>query len=145
MNDLERRMGILEARYEISALRSKYCWYTTRGMRDAVVALFTDDCLFANARQPDGAVVEVRGHNALSTYLARMRPGRRVPMVMNEVTDVYGDSAEGTCVMQSLSDDPFVGHYIDSFRRTEGVWLFAARRFHPYFPTYYPNADRVDP
>lgn len=144
MRDIEERLARLEARSEISALRARYCWHTTRGDRDAVAALFTEDCLFTNARQSEGPVVEVRGRAALHAYLSRMTPGRRVPMVMNEVTEIDGATAQGTCVMQSVSDDPFVGHYIDDFRRVDGHWLFAARRFFPYFPIFNPAPDRVE-
>ena len=141
MSDIETRLAVIEARFAISELRSKYCWYTTRGMRDEVVALFTEDGVFDNARNN----TVVRGHAALTEYLAPMKPARRVPLVMNEVVRVNGDTAEGTCAMQSISDDAFCGHYIDEFRKVDGVWLFSVRRFFTYWPVYQPAADRRDP
>jgi ketosteroid isomerase-like protein len=144
MDDIAHRLGRLEARTEISELRAKYGWYMTRADVDNVVALFTEDCLFLTARKPDNAS-QVRGRAALRDYLARARPGRRVPMVMNEVIAIDGDTATGTCVMQSVGEEAFCGHYVDSFRKVGGVWLFSERRFYGYWPDYAPDAVRRDP
>jgi hypothetical protein len=141
MSDIETRLAVIEARFAISELRSKYCWYTTRGMRDEVVALFTEDGVFDNARNNSVTT----GRTALREYFKVMQPARRIPLAMMEVVTVEGDVADGTCVMQSIGENEFCGHYIDSFRKVDGAWLFAARRFYPYWPVYAPSADRRDP
>jgi len=141
MTDIERRIAAIEDRIAISELRSKYCWHTTRGNRDQVVALFTEDCIFQNSRNTDGAPLVIEGREALRDYLSRMRPGRRVPMVMNEIIELHEETAEGTCVMQSIGEDGFCGHYIDKFRREDGEWLFSVREFYPYWPIFAPKAD----
>lgn len=145
MDPVLARLERLESRIAISELRSRYCWYTTRGEREHVVGLFTPDCIFENHRSPESAPVSVRGQKALSTHLSHMRPGRRIPIVTNEITLIDGDNAKGTCVMQSMGDDPFCGHYIDHLRRINGVWLFASRIFFPYWPIFRPSADGLDP
>jgi hypothetical protein len=141
MSDIETRLAVIEARFAISELRSKYCWYTTRGMRDEVVALFTEDGVFDNARNNS----VTRGRAALFEYFSEMRPARRIPLAMMEVVTVDGDEAEGTCAMQSVGENEFCGHYIDRFRKVEGQWLFAERHFHPYWPVYAPSEERRDP
>jgi hypothetical protein len=74
--------------------------------------------------------VVVRGRQALRAYFDRMKPARRVPLVTNEVTQVSGDHAQGTCAIVSTVD---------------GRWLFARRQFFPYWPVYKPSAERIDP
>ncbi|MFO1188889.1 MAG: nuclear transport factor 2 family protein [Alphaproteobacteria bacterium] len=138
-------MADLEARFAISELRSKYCWYTVRGFRDDVVDLFTEDGMFQNSRNTQGDVVTVAGRQALQDYFTRMKPARRIPVVMNEVTHVKGDLADGTCAMQSLGEEGFCGHYIDHFRKVNGTWLFSRRQFFPYWPIFRPDTDRRHP
>lgn len=145
MDEILARLQSLESRIAISELRSRYCWYTTRGERERVISLFTEDCFFENHRAPGSEPVSVHGKNALNTYLSHMRPGRRIPIVANEVTYIDGNIAQGTCVMQSIGEDPFCGHYIDKFSYIDGVWLFSSRIFYPYWPIFQPNVDRRDP
>jgi ketosteroid isomerase-like protein len=145
MSDLEKRLEVIEARYAISELRSRYCWYTVRGMRDELLTLFTDDGVFENARNEGEAPARAHGRAELATYFARLKPARRVPLVTNEVTRVQGDSAEGTCAMLGAGDDSFAGHYIEQFRRVDGTWLFSSRRFFPYWPLYRPEDTRLHP
>lgn len=145
MSDIEQRLSVIESRFAISELRSKYCWYTVRGLQDEVLGLFTDDGVFENSRHAEAAPVTVRGHKALADYFSRMKPARRVPLVMNEVTRIHGDEAEGTCAMLSVGEDGFAGHYIDQFTRVDGTWRFSIRRFFPYWPVYKPDVDHIHP
>lgn len=145
MSDLEKRLEVIEARYAISELRSRYCWYTVRGMRAELLTLFTEDGVFENARREDESPARAEGQDALAAYFSHMKPARRVPLVTNEVTRVNGASAEGTCAMVGVGEDGFAGHYIEQFRRVDDVWLFSSRRFFPYWPMYRPDATRVHP
>jgi len=145
MTDIETRLAAIEDRIAIGELRARYCWYMTRGLKDEVVALFTEDGVFQSLRRAGASGPEPKGKAALQAYFANAKPAGRVPVVMNEVTHIEGDRAEGTCVMQSLGDDAFCGHYIDRFRKVNGQWLFAARHFYPYWPTYMPHAARRHP
>jgi len=145
MTDIEKRVAELEARFAISELRSKYCWYTVRGFRDEVVNLFTEDGMFQNSRNAQGDIITVAGRKALQDYFTRMKPARRIPVVTNEVTHVNGNIADGTCAMQSLGEEGFCGHYIDHFRKVNGAWLFSKRQFFPYWPIFRPDADRRHP
>ncbi|MDM0021794.1 nuclear transport factor 2 family protein [Variovorax saccharolyticus] len=145
MATIEERLCALEDRFAISELRSRYCWYTVRALRHEVVELFTEDGVFENARSSEDTPAIVTGRAALQDYFSRMRPARRIPLVTNEVTHIHGDQVEGTCAMTSIGEDPFCGHYIDSFRKVEGRWLFSARRFFPYWPVFKPDKDRQHP
>ncbi len=143
--NIEERLAQLETRIAISELRSKYCWYTVRGMKQELVELFAEDGVFENSRNDEDAPVVVTGRKALDEYFSRVKPARRVPLVMNEVTTVNGDEAEGTCAMLGVGEDGFCGHYIDTFRKVDGRWLFSVRRFFPYWPMYKPAPDRPFP
>lgn len=145
MNDIEKRLAAIESRFAISELRSKYCWYTTRGMREELLSLFTSDGVFENSRSEGEAPNIVKGQEALNDYFSRMRPARRIPLVVNEVITVNGDEAEGTCAMLGAGNEPFCGHYIDTFTRIDGQWKFRVRRFFPYWPIYKPSTDRQHP
>jgi hypothetical protein len=145
MKDIETRLADLEARIAISELRSKYCWYTVRGFQSELLALFTEDGVFQNARNAEEEPVTVTGKKQLAQYFERIAPARRVPLATNEVVTIDGDHAEGTCAMVSVGTDGFAGHYIDTFEKVEGKWLFSARRFFPYWPIYRPAADRTHP
>ncbi|HSV79428.1 MAG TPA: nuclear transport factor 2 family protein [Ramlibacter sp.] len=145
MEDIEKRLAAIEARIAISELRSKYCWYTARGLQQDVVALFTDDGVFQNARADAAKPVVVTGTQALRDYFSRMKPARRIPLVTNEVTVIEGDAAEGTCAMYGVGEEGFCGHYVDTFAKVDGQWRFRARRFYPYWPTFHPDPDRRHP
>ena len=145
MTDMLRRLDDIEARIAISELRSAYCWYTTRGERDLVVDLFADDCVFENHRADGEKPALALGKPALRAYLAKMAPGRRIPVVMNEILSISGDRASGTCVMQSFGGDPFCGHYVDEFVKVSGSWKFSVRRFFPYWPVFKPDESRRSP
>lgn len=145
MTTLDDRLARLEARNAISELRSRYCWYTARGLREAVTELFTEDALFENSRSEDGGTVIIRGRAALHAFFGPMKPARRIPLVMNEVIAISGASASGTCAMISVGEDGFCGHYVDDFRLVEGQWLFSRRQFFPYWPQFKPSPERHDP
>lgn len=145
MDDLATRIRQLEDRVALSELRSKYCWYTVRGLKDEVRALFTEDGVFENHRGNAGAPAIAAGQAALAAYFQRMAPARRIPVVFNEVFQIDGDHATGTCVMQSVGDSPFCGHYVDQFERGPEGWKFARRSFYPYWPDYAPSAERHAP
>jgi hypothetical protein len=145
MTLLEQRVEALEARNAISELRAAYCWHTARARREALVELFTPDGIFENTRDAAAEPVRVEGRDALFAFFSRMTPARRIPLVMNEVVRIAGESAEGTCAMMALGKDHFCGHYIDDFRKAGGRWLFSRRRFFPYWPDYRPDPMRVDP
>jgi hypothetical protein len=145
MSDLEKRLEVIEARYAISELRSRYCWYTVRGMRSDLLSLFTEDGVFENARSEGESPARAQGKNELAAYFSRIKPARRVPLVTNEITRVDGELAEGTCAMLGVGEDGFAGHYIEQFRRVDGAWLFSSRQFFPYWPLYRPDVTRVHP
>jgi hypothetical protein len=78
----------------------------------------------------------VEGREAIRAMLlpSKGKP-HPVPLIHNLSIAVEGDSAQGTCVMQSpVSADGagFWGEYRDRFARLEGRWYFAERVFTIY-------------
>lgn len=145
MDELLKRLEVIEARFALGELRSKYCWYTSRGLKEDVLDLFTEDGIFENHRTPSGEPAVAAGRAELAAYFERMQPGRRLPTVMNEVVRVEDDRAEGTCVMLSVGDEEFCGHYVDEFQKVAGTWLIRKRSFFPYWPSFAPSPNRRHP
>ncbi|MBM3595352.1 MAG: nuclear transport factor 2 family protein [Alphaproteobacteria bacterium] len=78
----------------------------------------------------------VEGREAIRVMLlpSRGKP-HPVPLIHNLSIAVEGDSATGTCVMQSPTSADgkgFWGEYRDRFARIEGRWYFAERVFTMY-------------
>jgi hypothetical protein len=127
-------------RKAVSELRSKYCWYVSRGDYEKVTALYTADGIFDFAM--DGKRVQAKGSDAVRECLARSTfPGVVFPLIHNEVTFIDSDDkAHGVCSMEAKCTAPglpiFSGYYHDWFRRENGTWLFAERRFYRYFPDF---------
>jgi hypothetical protein len=131
----------------ISILRSKYCWYISRGDYEKMVELYTPDGGFEY--EMDGKRVYHKGTAALRECLAHTTyPGFVFPMIHNEVTFVNGDEAHGVCSMEAKStsrDMPFFsGYYHDKFRVHAGAWRFSERRFFRYFPVFERSGLDVD-
>jgi hypothetical protein len=136
---MDNNVKELLVRKAISELRSKYCWYVSRGDYERVVELYTPDGIFDFAM--DGKRVSVQGTAALRDALARTTyPGVVFPMVHNEISFVDGDKAHGVCSMEAKCTNPqlptFSGYYHDKFRVHEGQWRFTERRFYRYFPDF---------
>ncbi len=139
--DLGRRLALLEDREAIRELTARYCWLVTRGEAEAVSALYTADGVF-EVPAPDGGRHETVGRAAIFQRLASVRPGQVCPIVGNHIIAVTGDEAVGTCAMRNTPRDvegnlsQVVGFYRDQYRREDGGWRFAARRWFIYVPVY---------
>lgn len=132
----QARIVTLEAREQIRQLPARYVWASARCDVDAMVALFTEDCLF-EAPGPDGRV-RLHGHEPLRAMLSKSlaKPGGVIALIHNQIIDLQGSRATGTCAMSNpvAPNGPFVGYYRDDFRREHDVWLYTARRFYTYSP-----------
>jgi hypothetical protein len=153
VTDLERRLNQLESYNEIAELRSKYCWYATRGDVPPIVELFTQDLEFVGPADAQGRRRTVRGRGELLPYFQAGigMPGLVVPLIVNHVIEIDGDEARGTCAMQSpVSPGPdgnpggpaSVFYYQDRFKRVDGRWFFSYRKLSLYYPVLQLDDDR---
>jgi hypothetical protein len=76
--------------------------------------------------------------------------GKVVPLATNHVIVVEGDTARGSCAMESAdSPAPVVTtvlcYYLDKFRRIDGVWLFSERRLFFYRPFFEKPSLEIGP
>ena len=121
--DIEKRLAAVEARFALSELRSKYCWYTVRGLRDQVVALFTDDGTYWVPAVPDQqspfnqASLFYDDRELMKTRVDRLEhprihvqtpPSRTAHLVGNMIVEQAGDGeflVRSTFIMVEYRDD----------------------------------------
>lgn len=138
---IEQRLDILESREQIKELRAQYAWHAARGKIKEVVALFTEDAIFESWAKDQRHFIRGRTElEALMMAADMKRPCTVVPLIHNDIIEIDGDHASGTCVMQTPvgpdGTDGFTGYYHDVMRREQGRWLFSERRFYLYLPFY---------
>ncbi|MFT4233888.1 MAG: nuclear transport factor 2 family protein [Microbacterium sp.] len=139
-DDIVRRLDALESRAQISELRAKYAWFATRGDSAAISELFTEGGSFESRLGFDATEGRVlTGRVAIREGLTGKGKGDVVPLVTNEIVQIDGDRATGTCSVSSpvAPNTPhgFVGHYEEEFLRVQGQWLFARRLYIVYTPS----------
>lgn len=145
---LEQAVDRLESDLAIKELRSKYCWYAARGLAEPVVELFVDDCRFENTDFEGKPVVTLGKAALLKNLQAIGKPGLVTPLIVNHIVDIDGDTATGTCTMDSAASPlpgapPLVVFYYDTFRRIDGRWYFASRDLRYYRPRYEVKPDET--
>jgi hypothetical protein len=133
VSSLETRIADLQAREAIRELGFQYAWHVARGEGREMADLFTVDGVFHSTGS--GHKIEGR-ENLRRFYPSVVAPGDTIPLVVNHIIRITGDSAEGTCKMFSpwQGQKPgFVGYYEDQYRVENGVWRIAYRKwyFHP--------------
>jgi hypothetical protein len=128
----------LLAREAVRELRARYGWHAARGDYEGIVSLFTPDGMFEVKYQGERRLL--RGQDAIRTFLgATMVPRMVFPMIHNDLVTIEGDTAHGSCAMESRSPDGtggFSGYYHDKARLHEGRWLFTERRWFLYIPEF---------
>jgi hypothetical protein len=136
---LEQRIALIEARDAIRELRARYGWHAARGDFAGVAGLFAPDGVFEFS-MPSGRQ-RLSSRAAISAALSGLfKPVAVMPMIHNEIINVDGDQAWGTCAMESRVapnyDGGFVGYYHDRARRFDDGWLFTERRWFLYSPVF---------
>lgn len=129
----ENRIAALEAKDEIRELTARYCHAVVDGDAAAVAGLFCADGVFKLRN------TETAGRDALREMYTSAIGGRtHKPFVQNHVIDLHGDDeASGRCsaeirIFQDGEAITAAGHYLDTYRKEDGRWRFAAREFLPY-------------
>ena len=129
LEELERRIKVLEDVEEIKKLKAHYCAYVDAGFdADALAGLFTEDAVWdADTRGRGEGREEIRGFF--------QRGPQRLPfavhMVMNPIIEVNGDTAKGTWYL--LEPCTFAdgnravwgaARYDEDYVRVDGQWKF---------------------
>ena len=135
-SDLETRIALLESREEIKELTARYCWHVVRGEGRAVSELYVPDGAFEIPSE--GKRLRFEGREAIANRLAALTPAKEVPIVACHIIEIDGDEASATCAMRNTpaSGTLLVGFYYDKFRRENGKWYFAERRWFTYVPNF---------
>jgi uncharacterized protein (TIGR02246 family) len=131
--DPDQRIARLEAKDEIRELTARYCHAVVDGDAAAIAHLFCRDGSF----ETGGTVTA--GHEALEAfYVQGVGERTHKPFIQNHVIEfVDHDRATGRCsveirIFQRGKAITAAGHYLDEYRREDGQWRFASRRFYPY-------------
>ena len=125
----EDRLRRIEDKDEIRELTARYCYAVADNDVSAIVDLFCPDCTFeVGEREYEGAA------GLRKLYGDPMPEPTPKPFIQNHVIDVNGDRASGRCgaeirMVQDGEAYTVAGYYEDEYRRIDGRWKFASRRF----------------
>ncbi len=131
MTSTEGRLQALEDRSEICELTARYCHAVARGDAAGIVSLFCEDGWFEMGDRT------VRGRGELERFYAGVAERPPLPFIQNHVVELAGDEASGLCsveIRMVRGDEAITaaGYYEDRYRRVDGAWRFAGRRFHVF-------------
>ena len=140
LEDLERRVKLLEDIEEIKLLKRRYCFYVVDNYdADGFASLFVEDAVW------DGGVRgRCEGREEIHSFI-RQGPERisfAAPMVMNPIIEVDGDTAKGTWYL--LVPCTFVegnravwgaGRYDEEYVRVYDRWMFKNLKLTSHFWT----------
>lgn len=130
--NLAERVDALEARLEITNLRSTYNFAVDQGHAELAASLFSEDGVL------DIGPNSPRGRQELHAFFEQVASTAGVlHLVLNETIDRLGaDEAEGRAYIVVLDRDSkettMVATYLDRFRRTAEGWRFAERTLNPF-------------
>ena len=140
LEELERRVKLLEDIEEIKRLKRRYCAACDDGYdADAIAALFTEDAVW------DGGM---RGKNEGREEIRRFfqKAPERLPfaihMVLNPIIEVDGDTAKGTWYLFqpcTWADGNRAiwgsARYDEEYVRVDGRWMFQRLKLTSHFWT----------
>lgn len=113
-----------------------YCHYVWQNDPDAMVSLFTEDCVFDDHRAGSwctGTGRVVGRSQLLEAYRRSMGDEPSKPHIHNHVVKLEGaNRATGTCYVDLRMPhrpgvEPLIGYYDDVYAKEDGRWLFAER------------------
>jgi ketosteroid isomerase-like protein len=132
MGRTKRRIRALEDREAIRELTARYCFAISRNDIEGVLKLFCEDgAMLMNDRAFVGQDELRKG------YGGGMPEPPLKPFIHNHVIELDGDRARGQCAVEirAVQDGEAytaAGCYEDEYRRVDGEWKFASRRFEVY-------------
>ena len=140
LEDLERRLRVLEDIEDIKRLKARYCAYCDDNYNaGAIAGLFTEDAVW------DGGI-RGRADGRAGIHDFFVRASQRLPfaihMVMNPVIEVNGDTATGSwylfqaCTYAEENQAVWgSGKYDEEYVRIDGVWMFKHLKLTSFFWT----------
>jgi uncharacterized protein (TIGR02246 family) len=132
MGKKKQRIRALEDKDAIRELTARYCYAVARNDLEGIVKLFCEDGEFVMADR------SFHGRDGIRTgYGAGMPDPSPKPFIQNHVIELDGDRARGLCAVEirAVQDGEAytaAGHYQDEYRRVDGEWKFARRKFEVY-------------
>ena len=140
LEDLERRLKVLEDIEEIKRLKARYCAYCDDSFdADGIAGLYTEDAVFDS-----GSFGRAEGREAIRNHFKKASPilPFAIHMVLNPTIEVDGDRAKGTWYL--LQPCTFAegnqavwgsGRYDDEYVRANGEWKFKNVKLTSFFWT----------
>ena len=140
LEDLERRLKVLEDTEEIKVLKRRYCAYCDDTYdADGIASLFTEDAVW------DGGIRgKCEGREEIRSFFqnAPHRMPFAIHMVLNPIIEVNGDTAKGTWYLFqpcTWADGNRAiwgsARYDEDYVRFDGHWMFQHLRVTSYFWT----------
>ena len=144
---IEAQIHDLMATKLITELRARYGWHAARGDFEGIVGLFAPEGIFETA-VADGTRHRLTGQAEIRAFLlGNMVPGMVFPLIHNDIVVVQGDTAYGSCAMETRSADgklAFSGYYHDKARIVDGQWRFTQRLYFTYVPRFERSGMDMD-
>ena len=140
LEDLERRLKVLEDIEEIKLLKRRYCAYCDDNYDvDGLASLFTEDAVW------DGGIRgKAEGREGIRGFFqhAPQRLPFAIHMVLNPIIEVNGDTAKGTWYLFQpctfADGDRAVwgsARYDEDYVRVDGHWMFKHLKLTSHFWT----------
>ena len=145
IEELEKRIRVLEDIEGIRLLKARYCAYCDDGYdADGIAGLFTEDAVWDGGIRGKGEGREGRGGEGIRAFFQRapQRLPFSVHMVMNPIIDVDGDTGRGTWYLFQpctfAEGDRAVwgsARYDEEYVRVDGKWMFRSLKLTSFFWT----------
>ena len=140
LEDLERRIQVLEDMEAIKRLKARYCAYCDNNYDvEGIAALFTADAVWDG-----GSFGRYEGREAIRAFFqgAPQLLSFAMHQVMNPVIEVQGERASGQWYIfepVTFTDGEqagwIAGRYEDEYVKVGGEWKYKRLRFFPLFST----------
>lgn len=141
LEDLEKRVQVLEDIEAIKKLKALYCAYCDDSFNiEKLRTLFIEDATWDGGKRG-----QQHGREAILSQLSRAPKFRpfAVHMVMNPIIDVDGDTATGQwylfipCIHANGSEQAMWGslRYDEEYVRVNGEWKFKSQKLTEFFRT----------
>jgi SnoaL-like domain len=131
------RIQELEDQQTLRTLTHRYSSLAYKGDAEGVAGLFTEDGVFMS-NVHDMEVWSRSRAEILGRFKETLVPSGSLSMVHNHIYTITGDTASGTCLMETPwahgFPNGFIGAYEDSFRRIGGKWYFQQRTYQRLSP-----------
>ncbi len=142
LEDLERRIQVMEDIEAIKKLKALYCAYCDRGYdADGIASLFTEDAVWDGGR-----FGRYEGREAIRSFFrgaSKIFPFA-LHQVMNPIIEVQGDRATGKWYLfqpATLAEGNqavwLAARYEEEYVRVGGQWKFQHLKVFPHFLTPY--------